>query len=145
MSTRSVGWGKNSKWTRLCSYSASCAREYWTVVCARLTDRRAIDFIHDKNILHRDLKSKNVFLHNPPEGSRYPIVKLGDFGIAKVLAHTRDKAKTQIGTPYYLSPEICEDRPYDTKSDVWSLGCVLYEMLALHVPFQVRWSYRLCC
>jgi NIMA (never in mitosis gene a)-related kinase len=66
------------------------------------------------------------------------IVKLGDFGIAKVLDASDDYAKTQIGTPYYLSPEICESRPYGRSSDVWSLGVVLFEILALELPFQAQ-------
>lgn len=61
---------------------------------------------------------------------------MGDFGIAKVLDASDDYAKTQIGTPYYLSPEICESRPYGRSSDVWSLGVVLFEILALELPFQ---------
>jgi NIMA (never in mitosis gene a)-related kinase len=52
-----------------------------------------------------------------------------------VLSSDGDMAKTVIGTPYYLSPEICEDKPYDKKSDVWSLGCVLYEMVTLKHAF----------
>lgn len=56
----------------------------------------------------------------------------------QVLDSTGDVARTQIGTPYYLSPEICEDKPYGKKSDVWSLGCVLYEIAALDLPFQAR-------
>ncbi len=60
---------------------------------------------------------------------------MGDFGIAKNLKSTFDKARTQIGTPYYLSPEICQERPYDHKSDVWALGVVLYEMMMLKHPF----------
>ena len=63
------------------------------------------------------------------------IVKIGDFGIAKVLSFTREKVKTIIGTPYYLSPEIVENKPYSFKSDVWSAGVVLYEMLCKRPPF----------
>lgn len=89
----------------------------------------AIKHIHDRKILHRDLKSQNVFL------TKQGIVKLGDFGIAKVLQSTADHAKTIVGTPYYLSPEIIENKPYNFKSDVWSLGVLLYEMCALKPPF----------
>lgn len=63
------------------------------------------------------------------------IVKIGDFGIAKVLSTTMQNAKTVVGTPYYLSPEIVQSRPYSFKSDIWSLGVVLYEMCALKPPF----------
>lgn len=63
------------------------------------------------------------------------MIKLGDFGIAKVLNNTRDNAKSMVGTPYYLSPEIVENRPYNFMSDVWSLGVLLYEMMTLKPPF----------
>lgn len=63
------------------------------------------------------------------------IVKLGDFGIARVLNSDTEMARTVIGTPYYLSPELCEDRPYNRKSDVWALGCVLYELCTLKRAF----------
>ena len=63
------------------------------------------------------------------------IVKLGDFGIAKVLNATVDHAQTVVGTPYYLSPEIIQNHPYNFKSDMWSLGVLLYEMCALKPPF----------
>jgi len=62
-------------------------------------------------------------------------IKLGDFGIARVLDATKDYARTMVGTPYYLSPEIIEDSPYNSKSDVWSVGVVLYEMTTLKHPF----------
>eukprot|EP00916_Digyalum_oweni_P026006 GHVL01042809.1.p1 GENE.GHVL01042809.1~~GHVL01042809.1.p1 ORF type:complete len:427 (+),score=79.22 GHVL01042809.1:45-1325(+) len=89
----------------------------------------ALKYLHDKHILHRDLKSQNFFLSGSGR------LRLGDFGISKVLAATCAFAKTSIGTPYYLSPEICQDRPYSWSSDIWSLGCVLFEMAALKVPF----------
>ena len=63
------------------------------------------------------------------------IVKLGDFGIAKVLSQTDELVQTVIGTPYYLSPEIVHGQSYDYKSDVWSIGVLLYEMCALQPPF----------
>lgn len=89
----------------------------------------AIKHCHDRKILHRDLKSQNVFLTSKNTA------KLGDFGIAKVLSHTLDKAKTVVGTPYYISPEIIQNKPYSFASDVWSLGVILYELCALKPPF----------
>ncbi|KAE8896433.1 hypothetical protein PF005_g14695 [Phytophthora fragariae] len=89
----------------------------------------AIKYLHDQRVLHRDLKTSNVFL------TTENVVKLGDFGIAKTLDSTLDQAKTVVGTPYYMSPEVCESKPYSYASDVWSLGCVLYEMLALRHAF----------
>lgn len=89
----------------------------------------ALKYIHDKHILHRDLKPSNFFL------SKSGSLKMGDFGIAKVLSCTMACAQTQIGTPYYLSPEVCQEKPYAWPADIWSLGCILYEMCALKVPF----------
>ncbi len=89
----------------------------------------AIKHCHDRKILHRDLKSQNIFL------TKNGIIKLGDFGIAKVLSNTVEKAVTIVGTPYYLSPEIINNKPYSFKSDIWSLGVLLYEMCALKPPF----------
>lgn len=92
----------------------------------------AIKYMHDRKILHRDLKLQNIFL------MKSGIAKLGDFGIAKALDRTNQFLKTQIGTPYYLSPEICEGKNYNTKTDIWSLGCILYEMCTLHHAFEGR-------
>ncbi|CAJ1453548.1 unnamed protein product [Effrenium voratum] len=89
----------------------------------------ALKYIHDLHILHRDLKSGNFFL------SKSGNIKMGDFGIAKVLECTAACAQTQIGTPYYLSPEICQGKNYAWSSDIWSMGCILYEMCARKVPF----------
>nr|XP_020470404.1 serine/threonine-protein kinase Nek3 [Monopterus albus]XP_020470405.1 serine/threonine-protein kinase Nek3 [Monopterus albus] len=86
--------------------------------------------IHDKQVLHRDLKSKNIFLTDNGE------VKLGDFGSACILNSSKAYAQTYVGTPYYVAPEIWENKPYNNKSDVWSLGCVLYELCTLRHPFQ---------
>lgn len=90
----------------------------------------ALKHVHDRKILHRDIKSQNIFL------TKDGTIQLGDFGIARVLNSTVELARTCIGTPYYLSPEICENKPYNNKSDVWALGCVLYEMCTLKHAFE---------
>jgi NIMA (never in mitosis gene a)-related kinase len=78
--------------------------------------------IHDRKIIHRDLKGLNIFL------TKKGIVKIGDFGISKVLASTMAKAKTCVGTPYYLSPEVVQSNLYSYSTDVWSMGVMLYEL-----------------
>ena len=98
--------------------------DYFVQICL------AVKHIHDKKIVHRDLKSQNVFLRTTGE------VKIGDFGIAKVMSHTSDQARSIVGTPYYISPEIVQNQPYSFKSDIWALGVLLYEMCALKLPFQ---------
>merc|ERR1719162_2568021 len=90
----------------------------------------SLKHIHDRHILHRDLKPGNFFL------SKNGDMKMGDFGIAKVLDCTLAVVRTQIGTPYYLSPELCQEKPYTTPSDIWAMGCILYEMCALKTPFE---------
>ncbi|XP_032467120.1 serine/threonine-protein kinase Nek5 isoform X2 [Phocoena sinus] len=87
--------------------------------------------IHDRKILHRDIKTQNIFL-----SKNGMVAKLGDFGIARVLNNTMELARTCVGTPYYLSPEICQNKPYNNKTDIWSLGCVLYELCTLRHPFE---------
>mmetsp|Transcript_51227 Transcript_51227/g.166024 ORF Transcript_51227/g.166024 Transcript_51227/m.166024 type:complete len:824 (+) Transcript_51227:178-2649(+) len=88
----------------------------------------ALQHIHAQHVLHRDLKPLNIFL------TRQGIVKLGDFGIARVIESSMG-AQTMIGTPHYLSPEMCNSEAYGSKSDLWSLGVVTYELAALRVPF----------
>ena len=86
--------------------------------------------LHEYNILHRDLKSANVFLFK--DGS----AKLGDLNVSKIT--TRGLGYTQTGTPYYASPEVWKDKPYNSKSDIWSLGCVFYELIMLTTPFKAK-------
>lgn len=92
----------------------------------------ALKYLHDKHVLHRDFKSQNLFL------TLQDRLRIGDFGISKVLESTCAFAKTTIGTPYYLSPEICMERPYSFSSDIWALGCILYEIAVLRVPFDAQ-------
>ena len=83
--------------------------------------------LHDKNIMHRDLKSENIFL------TKNFKCKIGDMNVSKVL---KEKLlMTQTGTPYYASPEVWMNKPYSFKSDLWSIGCVIYEMCELKTPF----------
>ena len=100
--------------------------DYFTQICL------ALQHLHKKNIIHRDLKGGNVFL------MQSGLVKLGDFGVAKGLKTSKEKAQTAIGTPYYLSPEIINNKPYDTKSDIWSLGVLLYQMMTFKMPFNAQ-------
>ncbi|MCQ2820795.1 MAG: protein kinase [archaeon] len=101
--------------------------EIWRVMIQLVKGLKAL---HDLKILHRDLKSANVFLLT--DGS----AKLGDLNVSKVAR--RGLGYTQTGTPYYASPEVWKDQPYDNKSDIWSLGCVLYEMITLRPPFRAE-------
>lgn len=99
--------------------------------------------LHRSKILHRDLKPANCFL--VADGT----LKIGDLNVSKLAK--QGMVRTQIGTPYYMSPEIYHNRPYDDKSDMWAVGCILYELAALKPPFrgkdieelskrvQVRW------
>jgi NIMA (never in mitosis gene a)-related kinase len=80
-------------------------------------------------ILHRDLKPGNIFL------DRARNVKIGDFGLAKELASASTLAQTNVGTPFYMSPEMINEQSYNEKSDIWALGCLLYELCALAPPF----------
>ncbi|KAJ1610609.1 putative NEK2 protein [Cryptosporidium canis] len=120
----------------------------------------ALNYCHTRNnrVLHRDIKPQNIFMITPPlselktricEGStisceiekperRTAIVKLGDFGLARYLSGRNQLATTHVGTPYYMSPEVLGKGQYNEKSDIWSLGCCIYEMLAGKPPFYAR-------
>ena len=89
---------------------------------------KGLNELHKKKIIHRDLKSANIFL------MKNGVCKLGDLNVAKVVEN--GLLRTQTGTPYFASPEIWEDKPYSFKSDIWSIGCILYQMAGLKMPFQ---------
>ena len=89
-----------------------------------------MQYLHANRILHRDVKTINMFLAKEDK------IKIGDLGVARELNQTANMAHTVVGTPYYLSPELCEEKPYNNKSDIWSLGCVLYELCTLKHPFE---------
>ncbi|XP_047593045.1 serine/threonine-protein kinase Nek11 isoform X2 [Lutra lutra] len=87
-----------------------------------------VDYMHERRILHRDLKSKNIFLKNN-------LLKIGDFGVSRLLMGSCDLATTLAGTPHYMSPEALKHQGYNTKSDIWSLACILYEMCCMNHAF----------
>ena len=89
---------------------------------------QGLNYLHKSNIIHRDLKSANIFL------TKKGIVKIGDLNVSKIIG--KNMAITQTGTPYYASPEIWNDQPYNYKCDIWSTGIIIYEMAALKLPFR---------
>uniref|UniRef100_A0A7R9VYE8 non-specific serine/threonine protein kinase n=1 Tax=Chlamydomonas euryale TaxID=1486919 RepID=A0A7R9VYE8_9CHLO len=89
----------------------------------------AVQHMHARRILHRDLKPSNIFI--TADGR----LKLGDLGLSRYFSSRTLQAVTTVGTPYYMSPEVIKGQPYDFSSDIWSLGCLLYELVALRNPF----------
>ena len=87
-----------------------------------------IDYLHSQQIMHRDLKCANIFV------MKNGILKIGDMNVSKLSK--QNYARTKTGTPYYLAPEVWEDRPYDYKCDLWSLGCIIYELCTMYPPFR---------
>jgi serine/threonine protein kinase len=90
---------------------------------------QGLKYIHEQRVLHRDIKAHNVFLDI--NGN----VKIGDFGLGRILGPQSRYAYTAVGTPLYFSPELCEEKRYNERSDIWSLGCLLYELTSLRPPF----------
>ena len=122
---------KGDLYQRICEYKKRQMMfeesEIWRIFIQLVKGLKAL---HELKILHRDLKSANVFLFS--DGS----AKLGDLNVSKVAK--KGLGYTQTGTPYYASPEVWNDKPYNYKSDIWSLGCVLYEMIMLRPPFRAE-------
>ena len=87
-----------------------------------------ISYLHSNKIIHRDIKGQNLLLSDDN-------IKIGDFGTSKKMDNTNAFANTSLGTPFFLSPEICKGEPYNFKSDIWMIGCVLFELMTLELPF----------
>jgi NIMA (never in mitosis gene a)-related kinase len=90
----------------------------------------ALQHMHSKRIMHRDLKPANIFIDNDGD------LKVGDLGLSRQLSSQTFEAFSRVGTPLYMSPEVLQGKGYDWKSDVWSMGCIAYELCALRSPFR---------
>ena len=97
----------------------------WSILIQIL---EGLNYLHKSQVIHRDLKSANIFL------TKKGIVKIGDLNVSIIAK--KNLAVTQTGTPYYAAPEVWENESYNNKCDIWSVGCIIYEMAALHVPFR---------
>jgi len=95
----------------------------------------ALSYLKSKKIVHRDLKPLNIFL----SGNQ---IKIGDFGLSKVLVNDSTRVKDVVGTCRYIPPEILNREPYNTKSDLWAVGCTIYELCTLEKAFNgySRWD-----
>ena len=108
--------------------------EVWKILTQLII---SLDYLHNYQVIHRDLKTANIML------SRNYNIYLGDFGVAKILPPTQIHTKTQIGTPHYFSPELIDGKNYTNSTDVWSLGCILYELIYNKLPFEANNMYQL--
>ena len=92
----------------------------------------ALEYIHSKNIIHRLISSHNIYMNHQGD------MKLGSFGGARMLESTLEKALTIVGAPCNLSPEVVEGKPYDSKVDIWALGCLICELATFEHPYQIK-------
>ncbi len=90
---------------------------------------QGLQYLHKQRILHRDIKPRNIFL------DEHENIKIGDMGLVKILGPQSNYAYTGVGTPLYFSPELCAEKPYNQKGDIWAFGCVLYELACFRPPF----------
>ena len=107
--------------------SSFTEKQVWHIFIQML---RGLKALHDIKIVHRDIKCANIFM------TKDMVVKLGDLNVSKVAKG--GLLRTQTGTPYYACPEVWKDMPYDHRSDIWSIGCVLYEMIMKVPPFRAQ-------
>lgn len=103
-----------------------CERDLWSFAYQLLL---AVDYIHQRDVIHRDIKCLNIFL------SENKKVKLGDMGVSKVQKYGMCLQGTRVGTPLYLAPELVKANPYDHKIDIWAIGCAIYHLACLEPPF----------
>lgn len=89
-----------------------------------------VSYLHQKNIIHRDLKLGNLFLNDDLH------VKIGDFGLAAIVEHEGERKKTLCGTPNYIAPEILQKKGHSFEVDIWSVGCIMYTLLIGRPPFE---------
>lgn len=92
---------------------------------------KGLSHLHSMNIVHRDIKAANILLNKDKT-----VALIGDLNVSKIAKERF--LRTQTGTPYYASPEVWRDEPYDIKSDIWSLGCLIYELCSLMPPFRAN-------
>lgn len=89
----------------------------------------ALAYMHERRVMHRDVKPANVFVTAPHT------MKLGDLGLGRYFSSKTEQTHSNVGTPFYMSPECMQGRGYDFRSDIWSLGCLFYELAMLRSPF----------
>lgn len=108
----------------------------WSILLQTLAGLREL---HNQGILHRDIKGQNILRFANHTNPKKPVYKLADFGVSKCMhSAEEDFTKTQIGTPYYLCPEIWKHKEYNAQADIFSLGVVLYELMSFKHPYNGR-------